>query len=68
MAFAHRAPGEKPDSDKKPHSEVKYVEPSPNKEKFCADCKHFIFGSPPRCQGVKSPIHWNGYCIRYEAR
>jgi hypothetical protein len=68
VAFSHRAKSEKPDSEKKSHTEVSYIQPSPHKTQFCADCEHFIFGSPPRCQGVKSPIHWDGWCVRFEER
>ena len=67
MAFAHGS-HELTQDEKKSHSAVEYVVPSRKKGKYCADCVHFIFGSPVRCQGVKSPIHWDGYCIRYKAR
>ena len=64
LALVH----EKPQSEKKSHDAVDYTPESKRSNRFCADCKHFIFGSPPRCQGVKSPIHWSGWCQRWEAR
>lgn len=59
---------ERATSDKLSHSQVDYESPSAHDGERCARCRHFIFGSPPRCEAVASPIHWNDWCRRFEAR
>lgn len=55
-------------ADKLSHSAVKYADVSKEESERCSRCKHFIFGSPPECQIVKSPIDWAGWCEKFEAR
>jgi hypothetical protein len=54
--------------DKLTHAAVNFEHPSEHPGERCARCKHFIFDSPPKCQSVKGPIHWDDFCIKYEAR
>jgi hypothetical protein len=47
---------------------VDFEHPSKHDGERCARCTHFIFGSPPHCQHVKDPIHWDDFCKKFEAR
>jgi hypothetical protein len=55
----------KPESEKFSHAEVNYENVSTHAGD-CDDCKHFIAGNPPACEGVKKPISPEGWCIRFD--
>jgi len=58
---------ELPASKKSSHNAVHYVAVTNEESERCSRCKHFIFGSPPRCETVKN-IDWAGWCERFKAR
>ena len=53
-----------PNSEKRTHASVNYVEKSKIAGRKCANCKHFI--APNACEGVQSPIAPSGWCKRYQ--
>lgn len=57
----------KTEVEKFSHQEVDYEEKSTHPGKICGNCKHFIPGSPPACEGVKKPISIGAFCGRYDA-
>ena len=56
----------KPESEKLNHSEVNYEDPSTHSGEQCGNCKHFISGNPPACEGVKKPISPDAWCARFD--
>lgn len=59
---------EKPAREKLSHAAVQYVDSSPHVEENCGVCAHFIKATPPRCEGVQSPVRVAGYCQRFQRR
>jgi len=60
--FAHMIP----ESEKRDHSTVGYVAESKIRGRSCANCAHYIPGTPPACEGVKKPIAPVGWCRRWK--
>ena len=57
---------EKPASQKFTHAEVGYEHPSTHSGAHnCSHCIHYIVATPPRCEGVKSPIRPEDWCRRW---
>jgi hypothetical protein len=56
---------ELPASQKLSHAAVKYESPSRHSGQSCASCAHFIAASPPRCEGVASPVSPKAWCKRF---
>lgn len=58
---------ELPEKEKSSHAAVHFEKVSKVESERCSRCKHFLFGSPPRCETVKD-IDWAGWCEWYKAR
>jgi hypothetical protein len=56
---------ERPEKQKLSHQSVDYEHPSTHPGEFCGRCRHLIVANPPRCEGVKSPIHPADWCHRF---
>jgi hypothetical protein len=59
---------EKPASEKLSHLAVHYQHPSQHPGKECDDCAHYIRATPPRCEGVQSPIRPEDYCDNFKRK
>jgi hypothetical protein len=59
---------EKPASEKLSHAAVDYEAASHHLPNRCGVCAHFIAVSPPRCEGVQSPIAAQAWCKRFERK
>jgi hypothetical protein len=64
----YRSNPEQIEAEKLSHAAVKYESTSQHKGQQCSSCAHFIAASPPRCEGVKSPIAAKAWCKRFAAQ
>jgi hypothetical protein len=59
---------ELPENEKRSHASVDYEAQSTHGNDRCSRCRHFIDASPPRCEGVRSPIAAGAWCKRFLAK
>ena len=48
------------------HMAVAYEPKSTHPNEECENCSHYIAGKVPRCEGVRSPIAPEAWCVRWD--